>query len=71
MVDTANERKPRFFLGFSFTICNKVDLSRLEEKMEPELAENIHELDRCIEYGCCIAGCDTVRMREDFVGAAG
>ena len=48
-----------------------VDLRRQEEKMEPELAENIYELDRCIECGCCIAGCGTVRMREDFVGAVG
>ena len=48
-----------------------VDLQRLEERMEPELAEKIYELDRCIECGCCIAGCGTVRMREDFVGAAG
>ena len=49
----------------------EVDLRRLEEKMEPELAEKIYELDRCIECGCCIAGCGTVRMREDFVGAVG
>jgi fumarate reductase iron-sulfur subunit len=47
------------------------DLQRLEEKMEPDLAEKIYELDRCIECGCCIAGCGTMRMREDFVGAAG
>jgi fumarate reductase iron-sulfur subunit len=47
------------------------DLKRLEEKMDPELAEKIYELDRCIECGCCIAGCGTVRMREDFVGAVG
>jgi succinate dehydrogenase iron-sulfur subunit len=50
---------------------NNVDLKRLEEKMEPELAQKIYELDRCIECGCCIAGCGTVRMREDFVGAVG
>ena len=49
----------------------EIDRSRLEEKMEPELAEKIYELDRCIECGCCIAGCGTMRMREDFVGAAG
>ena len=30
-----------------------------------------NELDRCIECGCCIAGCGTVRMRDDFVGAMG
>jgi succinate dehydrogenase iron-sulfur subunit len=50
---------------------DEVDLRRLEEKMEPELAEKIYELDRCIECGCCIAGCGTVRMRDDFVGAVG
>ena len=49
----------------------EADLQRLEEKMEPDLAEKIYELDRCIECGCCIAGCGTMRMREDFVGAAG
>src|SRR5215468_7524974 len=40
-------------------------------RMEPELAQKIYELDRCIECGCCIAGCGTVRMRENFVGAVG
>ncbi len=49
----------------------EVDLSRIEERMEPELAEEIYLLDRCIECGCCIAACGTARMREDFVGAAG
>ena len=48
-----------------------VDLRRLEERMEPELARKIYELDRCIECGCCVAGCGTARMREDFVGAVG
>jgi fumarate reductase iron-sulfur subunit len=49
----------------------EVDLSRIEERMEPELAEEIYLLDRCIECGCCVAGCGTARMREDFVGAVG
>jgi fumarate reductase iron-sulfur subunit len=47
------------------------DLGLMEERMEPEVAEKIYELDRCIECGCCVAGCGTVRMREDFVGAVG
>ncbi len=47
------------------------DLDRLEERMDPEQAEEIYELDRCIECGCCIAACGTARMRDDFVGAAG
>jgi fumarate reductase iron-sulfur subunit len=47
------------------------DLDALEPRMEPALAEAIYELDRCIECGCCIAGCATVQMRSDFVGAVG
>lgn len=47
------------------------DLCALEAPMEPELAEQIYELERCIECGCCIAGCGTARMRQDFVGAVG
>ena len=49
----------------------EVDLQRIEERMEPELAEELYLLDRCIECGCCVAGCGTARMREDFVGAVG
>jgi fumarate reductase iron-sulfur subunit len=47
------------------------DLTQLEERMEPALADAIYELDRCIECGCCVAACGTARMREDFVGAVG
>lgn len=50
---------------------SEIDLTRVEERMEPELAEEIYLLDRCIECGCCVAGCGTARMREDFVGAVG
>jgi fumarate reductase iron-sulfur subunit len=49
----------------------ELDLKRMEDPMEPELAEKIYELDRCIECGCCVAGCGTARMRMDFVGAVG
>ncbi len=47
------------------------DLDAIEAPMAPELAEQIYELDRCIECGCCIAACGTAQMRQDFVGAAG
>jgi len=47
------------------------DLTRLEARMEPELAEQIYELERCVECGCCVAACGTARMREDFAGAVG
>lgn len=46
-------------------------LHRIEERMEPGLAEQIYELDRCIEGGCCVTGCGTARMREGFVGVVG
>ncbi len=49
----------------------QVDATRLEARMEPDLADQIYELDRCIECGCCVAACGTARMREDFVGAVG
>jgi fumarate reductase iron-sulfur subunit len=47
------------------------DISRIEERMDPDLAEEIYELERCIECGCCISACGTKRMRPDFLGAMG
>ena len=47
----------------------EADLNRMEEAMDPELAEQVYELNRCIECGCCVSGCGTARMRPDFVGA--
>ncbi|MFQ5510667.1 MAG: fumarate reductase iron-sulfur subunit [Candidatus Krumholzibacteriia bacterium] len=47
------------------------DLDRIEERMDPDLADEIYELDRCIECGCCISACATKRMRDDFLGAMG
>ncbi|NCC26282.1 MAG: fumarate reductase iron-sulfur subunit, partial [Deltaproteobacteria bacterium] len=41
-----------------------------EERMDNKIAEEIYELERCIECGCCVAACGTARMREDFLGAA-
>jgi fumarate reductase iron-sulfur subunit len=47
------------------------DISRLEDKVEPEVAQEVFELDRCIECGICVAACGTKLMRPDFVGAVG
>jgi fumarate reductase iron-sulfur subunit len=49
----------------------EIDLKKMEVPMDPDLAEKIYEVDRCIECGCCVAACGTARMREDFVGAVG
>ena len=47
------------------------NLDKIEERMDPDLADEIYELDRCIECGCCISACATKRMRDDFLGAMG
>jgi len=53
------------------SLGEEADLRRIEQPMDPDLADRIYELDRCIECGCCVAACGTARMREDFVGAIG
>lgn len=45
------------------------DPHALEERMDPALAQEIYEVERCIECGCCVASCGTANMREDFIGA--
>ncbi|WP_027184765.1 fumarate reductase iron-sulfur subunit [Desulfovibrio inopinatus] len=41
-----------------------------EERMDNSVAEQVYELERCIECGCCVAACGTARLRDDFLGAA-
>jgi fumarate reductase iron-sulfur subunit len=53
------------------TQTKEFDLQRIEEPMDPDLAEKIYLLDRCVECGCCISSCGTARMRPDFVGGVG
>lgn len=56
----------------SWIVTNKeTDISKIEEKVEPKVAEEVFELDRCIECGICLAACATKLMRPDFVGAVG
>ncbi|MDH5561324.1 MAG: fumarate reductase iron-sulfur subunit [Deltaproteobacteria bacterium] len=49
----------------------EIDLTKMEVTMDPDLADNIYELERCVECGCCLAACGTKRMRDDFLGAVG
>lgn len=46
-------------------------ISALEQRMEPEVADKIYELERCIECGCCISACATAQMKPNFVAAVG
>jgi fumarate reductase iron-sulfur subunit len=50
--------------------AQEVDPTQQEARMDDALAEQIYELERCIECGCCIAACGTARLRPDFMGAA-
>ena len=42
-----------------------------EDRMDNRTALEIYEAEPCIECGCCISGCVTANIREDFLGAAG
>ena len=42
-----------------------------EERMDNSLANKIYENERCIECGCCLAGCATAQVYPNFFGAAG
>tara|TARA_R110002110_G_scaffold362241_1_gene572058 strand:+ start:143755 stop:144501 length:747 start_codon:yes stop_codon:yes gene_type:complete len=53
------------------TALEQLDLDALEQPMEPQLAEQLYELERCIECGCCIAACGTAQMNPHFMGAVG
>lgn len=71
-VDTGSWMKNMSMRVNSWIVSNEeYDISKMEKRIEPELADEIFELDRCIECGICVAGCATAIMREDFVGAVG
>jgi fumarate reductase iron-sulfur subunit len=69
-VDTGNWFRAMNEKVESWVHTDKVfDPAAEEERMENRLAEEIYELERCIECGCCVAACGTANMRPDFVGA--
>ena len=47
------------------------DIGKVEKRIDPDVADETFELDRCIECGICVASCATKMMRPDFVGAVG
>jgi fumarate reductase iron-sulfur subunit len=53
------------------SFADEINYDLIEERMDPDVADEIYELERCVECGCCISACATKRMRDDFLGAAG
>ena len=49
----------------------EVDFTKVEAPVDPKSAEEVFEIDRCIECGICVAACGTKLMRPNFVGAVG
>jgi fumarate reductase iron-sulfur subunit len=56
----------------SWIVSNEeVDITKMETKVDADVADETFELDRCIECGICVAACGTKLMRPDFVGPVG
>jgi len=69
-IDTANWMKSMSKDIESWIHTNeKTIIDNIEKPMEPEVADEVFELDRCIECGCCVSACGTKRMKPDFKGA--
>ncbi len=49
----------------------EINIAKMEQKVEPEVAQDTFELDRCIECGICVASCGTILMRPNFIGPVG
>jgi len=49
----------------------QTNITKIEERVDPEVADETFELDRCIECGICVASCGTALMRPNFVGPVG
>jgi fumarate reductase iron-sulfur subunit len=70
-VDTGSWFREMYDAVESWVHTNKeFNPGAMEERMDNAVAEDIYELERCIECGCCISACGTARLRDDFLGAA-
>jgi fumarate reductase iron-sulfur subunit len=69
-VDTGTWFREMYSKVESWVHTNKsFDPGAIEERMDNSVAEEIYELERCIECGCCVSACGTARLRDDFLGA--
>ncbi len=71
-VDTGSWMQKMNIRVNSWIVANEpTDISKIEKRISPDVADEVFELDRCIECGLCVASCSTSLMKEDFVGAVG
>ena len=69
-VDTGSWFREMYNKVESWVHTDKVfDPTAIEDPMDNAIAEEIYELDRCVECGSCVAACGTARLRDDFMGA--
>ncbi len=69
-VDTGSWFREMYNKVESWVHTDKVfDPNAIEDPMDNAIAEEIYELDRCVECGSCVAACGTARLRDDFMGA--
>jgi len=48
-----------------------MDFDQLEERMDPDIMDEVYELERCVECGCCVSACATKCMRPGFIWIPG
>jgi fumarate reductase iron-sulfur subunit len=58
--------KPRKIAALYGSDQDSVDVRRLEDRLDPALAEQLYKLHSCIECGCCIATHGTRATRQNF-----
>jgi fumarate reductase iron-sulfur subunit len=44
------------------------DPAEPEAQLDNRVVDEIYDIDRCIECGCCVAACEKSNMRPDFMG---
>ena len=53
-------------------MLNSTRRATFQNPLQPAVAwQGRRAFERCIECGCCIAGCGVANVNPDFVGAAG
>jgi len=69
VIEKIKPRKIAALYGSDQDKQDNIDLHRLEDRLDPGLAEQLYKLHSCIECGCCIATHGTRATRQRFPAA--